>query len=145
MLPIYAARAAGAAHAYARDNNLYAKAQRAAVKAMKEWWRKPTVAKKPTKQGKGSIHTGAFTSYGSNYSNNIKTKGKKGWKGDLVVPYNKKKSKDYKKKLPFTIMQRYFLTPPSNLDSNNVLSFPQDMFTSHPSVDAKHMSTVADS
>lgn len=98
--------------------------------------------KKTTKQTKGNIHTGGYTAYGSNYSKNIKTKGSKKWKGKLTIPHSKKKTKQYNKKFPHTIMQRYFLCPPGNLDSNNVLSFPQDMFTSNPSLDAKHMSTV---
>lgn len=110
----YARRMGAAAHQYAREQDLYGRAYRAAVKGIKEWWRKPTVSKKPTKQGKGSIHTGAFTSYGMNYSKNMKTKGKKGWKGKLTIPHNKKKSKQYHKKMPFTLMQRYFLTPPGN-------------------------------
>lgn len=101
-----------------------------------------TVGGNSTRQSTANIHTGGFTKYGMNYSKNMKTKGKKGWKGKLIVPYNKKKTRQYKKKLPHQIMQRYFLTPPGNLDANGVLSFPQDMFTSNPSLDAKHMSSV---
>lgn len=136
------------ANRYARNNDLYGRAYR----GLSNWARdmygketKPTRGKpknKPTKQTKGNINTGGYTSYGMNYSKNIKTKGKKGWKGKLTVPYNKKKTRQYNKKLPHSIMQRYFLCPSGNLDSNNVLSFPQDMFTSNPSVDAKHMSSV---
>lgn len=95
-----------------------------------------------SKQSKGNIHTGGYTSYGANYSKNVKTKGKKGWKGKLTVPHNKKKTKQYNKKLPHSIMQRYFLTPYGNLDSNGILSYPQDMLKSNPSLDAKHMSVV---
>lgn len=101
----------------------------------------PRAAGGARRQGRRSM-MGGFTAYGMNYSKNMRTKGKKGWKGKLTIPHNKKKSKQYRKKLPHTIMQRYFLTPVSNLDSNNILTFPQDMFTSNPSVDAKHMSTV---
>lgn len=98
--------------------------------------------RKPTRQSPGS-QTGALTRYGMNYSKNMKTKGKKGWKGKLTIPYNKKKAKQYRRKMPFSIMQRYFLCPAGNLDTqNNVLSFAQDMFTSNPSVNAKHMSSV---
>lgn len=125
---------------YARNNELLNKVFKALKSNVKS---KNTRSKpKPTKQTKGNIHTGGFTGYGMNYSKNIKTKGSKAWKGKLTIPHNKKKTKQYNKKLPHTIMQRYFLTPPGNLDSNNVLSFPQDMFTSNPSIDAKHMSSV---
>lgn len=138
-----AAQAARAAHQYARNNDMYGKA----FKAMKDWATQRTNVRggKPktyTKQTKGNINTGGYTGYGMNYSKNIKTKGSKKWKGKLTIPYNKKKTRQYNKKLPHTIMQRYFLCPAGNLDSNKVLSFPQDMFTSNPSVDAKHMSSV---
>lgn len=124
-----------------RANQTYHKAKDFYHKATgaKSAPRKP--AGKATKQGARS-QTGGLTRYGMNYSKNMRTKGKKGWKGKLTVPHNKKKTKQYRKKLPHNIMQRYFLTPSGNLDSNGVLSFPQDMFTSNPSVDAKHMSTV---
>ena len=136
------------ANQYARNNNLYGRAYRGLANWAKEMYGKPSQPKykkpksKPTKQTKGNINTGGYTSYGMNYTKNIRTKGKKGWKGKLTIPHNKKKTRQYNKKLPHSIMQRYFLTPTSNLDSNNVLSFPQDMFTSNPSVDAKHMSSV---
>lgn len=136
------------ANQYATNNNLYGRAYRGLANWAKEMYGKPTIAKrgkpksKPTKQTKGNIHTGGYTSYGMNYTKNIRTKGKKGWKGKLTIPHNKKKKRQYNKKFPHSIMQRYFLTPVSNLDSNNILSFPQDMLVSNPSVDAKHMSTV---
>lgn len=143
MRRINAARAAArAAHQYARNNDIYGRA----FKAMKDWATKRQTdranPKKYTKQTKGSINTGGYTAYGMNYSKNIKTKGSKKWTGKLTIPYNKKKTRQYKKKLPHSIMQRYFLCPAGNLDSNKILSFPQDMFTSNPSVDSKHMSTV---
>jgi len=84
-----------------------------------------------------------IVNYGANYSKNIKTKGKKGWKGKLVIPTSSKKEARYKKIMPFGIMQKYFLTPYQNLDDENqTLSFPQDMLKLNPSVDSKHMACL---
>lgn len=107
--------------------------------------RVPPMSKNRARGGTASRQSTAsigYTNYGMNYSKNIKTKGKKGWKGKLTIPYNKKKTRQYNKKLPHSIMQRYFLTPYGNLDTNGILNYPQDMLKSNPSIDAKHMSVV---
>ena len=99
---------------------------------------------KPSKQKPSMMmpRTG-YTAYGMNYSKNVKTKGKKGWKGKLTVPHSKTKARAYRKKMPYTIMQRYFLTDYTNLDDENqILNYPQDMLKANPCVDAKHMACV---
>jgi len=136
------ARQAVGAIQYARNNELLNKVF-SEMKGYAQRRANRRKSKHPTKQKTKSMMPAAgYTAYGMNYSKNIKTKGKKGWKGKLTIPHSKKKKRQYNKKMKHTIMQRYFLTPAANLDSNNILTFPQDMFTSNPSLDAKHMSAV---
>lgn len=100
--------------------------------------------KRPSRQSDADMMPRAgYTAYGMNYSKNIKTKGKRGWKGKLTIPHSRKKMKRYRRTMPYNIMQRYFLTNYENLDLNNqILSYPQDMLKVNPSVDAKHMSCL---
>lgn len=82
------------------------------------------------------------TRYGFNTSKNIRTAGKKGLTGKLVIPRNPRKTSMYNRAYPRQLFQKYFLTPSTNLDSNGVLRYPQDMLVSKASIDSKHMSCI---